>query len=271
MNYLSLSMIISSSVLILMIAVLRRLLRGKISRSVQYALWLLVAVRLLLPLEIGSVDFSVNSVAAAQTVERRLEQISVPVRPYQALSAEQYSRETGVPAEQIRDNELAAAARRKQSVPLTDLLFWLWLAGAAALFLWQALVNLRFARRLGREAAPCPDLEAKVPVYQAAWLSSPCLFGLLRPCIYLNRPETGERLRHILIHEQCHYAHGDHWWALVRALCLSLHWFNPLVWWAAALVRRDAELACDEAAVRMLGEENRRAYGETLLTLVSRR
>ena len=152
---------------------------------------------------------------------------------------------------------------------MKDILFWAWLAGAVVLALWQALVNLHFARRLRREAVPCPDILAKLPVYRAGFLSTPCLCGLFSPRIYLSQPETGKRLRHILTHEQCHYAHGDHLWALVRAVCLSLYWFNPLVWWAAALVRRDAELACDEAALRILGEENRRTYGETLLSLVS--
>jgi hypothetical protein len=47
-----------------------------------------------------------------------------------------------------------------------------------------------------------------------------------------------------------------------------LHWFNPLEWLAAALSRRDAELACDEGTIRRIGEKNRLEYGRTLIQLI---
>ena len=83
------------------------------------------------------------------------------------------------------------------------------------------------------------------------------------------RDETA--LRHALLHEQTHYRHGDHVWAVLRSVCLVLHWYNPLVWLAAALSRRDAELACDEGTLRRLGESERTAYGETLIRLTCSR
>ena len=60
---------------------------------------------------------------------------------------------------------------------------------------------------------------------------------------------------------------GDNGWALVRALCLVVWWFDPLVWLAAALSRRDGELACDEAVLKTLGPACRFDYGHTLLAL----
>ena len=100
---------------------------------------------------------------------------------------------------------------------------------------------------------------------------SPCLSGLVRPGIYLTPdcPTEGPGLRHILAHELTHRRQGDQFWALVRCLCLALYWFNPLVWLAAALSRRDCELSCDEGAIRLLGEGERTAYGRTLLSLVT--
>ena len=71
----------------------------------------------------------------------------------------------------------------------------------------------------------------------------------------------------MLAHEETHFRHGDHVWGVLRGLCLALHWFDPLVWWAAFLSRRDGELACDEAAIRRLGEDERAAYGRTLIGL----
>ena len=102
MNYLSLSMIISSSVLILVIAALRRLLRGKISSRVQYALWLLVALRLLIPFDIGNLDFSVSSVTAAGGFEQRLERVTLPAPSYPASTAEPDAQEAAIPTGEPR-------------------------------------------------------------------------------------------------------------------------------------------------------------------------
>ena len=90
--------------------------------------------------------------------------------------------------------------------------------------------------------------------------------------MYLDdRDLSAERLRHVLVHEYTHYRHGDHLWALVRCACLAVHWYDPLVWWAAAMSRRDCELACDAGALDRLGEAERLAYGDTLLAVAAGR
>lgn len=83
--------------------------------------------------------------------------------------------------------------------------------------------------------------------------------------------EDQTALCHILAHEETHYRHGDHVWSLLRCLALAIHWWNPLVWLAAVLSRRDGELCCDAATLERLGDGQRRAYGETLLSLVTAR
>jgi hypothetical protein len=109
-------------------------------------------------------------------------------------------------------------------------------------------------------------------VYVTAETETPCLFGLLRPAVYLT-PQAAEdpALAHILAHEYTHYRHGDQIWSLLRCLALALHWFDPLVWWAAFLSRRDGELACDEGALRTLGEGERREYGRALIRMTCER
>ncbi len=108
-------------------------------------------------------------------------------------------------------------------------------------------------------------------VYRAEGLPSPCLYGVLRPAVYLT-PESFEseaRLRHILAHELTHRRHLDHIWPMVRGACLLIHWFNPLVWLAAALSKRDCELACDEGTHLRLGEDSRVEYGRTLVGMMA--
>ena len=101
-------------------------------------------------------------------------------------------------------------------------------------------------------------------------LPSPCLFGLFRPAIYLTPAalQSPDRLRHVLAHEETHARHLDPLWSLLRAVCLTVYWFDPLVWWAALASRTDCELACDEGALRRLGEAERVPYGRTLLSLI---
>ena len=94
---------------------------------------------------------------------------------------------------------------------------------------------------------------------------------MFRPAVYVA-PETAAdpaALRHVLAHEGTHYRHGDHVWSLLRCAALCVHWWNPLVWLAVVCSRRDGELACDEGALKTLDREERRAYGETLLALVT--
>lgn len=145
------------------------------------------------------------------------------------------------------------------------------LAGAVVVGCWFLLSNLVFRRRLVRSARPLAGVDCPLPVYVSAGAPSPCLSGLVRPGIYLTPdcPAEGPGLKRILAHELTHRRQGDQFWALIRCLCLALYWFNPLVWLAAALSRRDCELSCDEGAIRLLGEGERTAYGRTLLSLVT--
>ena len=104
--------------------------------------------------------------------------------------------------------EAAAPAARRPLNPRA-LLGGIWLAGAAALSAAFLLSNLSFARRLRRLRVPLAA-ECPLPVYTLAGLPSPCLFGVLRPAVYVT-PETAANpgmLRHVLAHEATHFRQG---------------------------------------------------------------
>ncbi len=150
---------------------------------------------------------------------------------------------------------------------------WPWYAGMAVMGCLLVGTNLHFALTLRKKRRRLsPDVlpgDCSTPVYLVEDLASPCLCGLLRPVIYINeRSLTPGRLTHILAHEQAHLRHGDHLWALLRMVCLCAYWFDPFVWWAAVLSRRDGELACDHSAIRRLGEDQRLEYGQTLVDMI---
>lgn len=273
---------ISSTVLCALFICLRYMLRERISLRLQYALWGLVLLRLLLPLSFGSSRLSVMNVlpgegeastiapapfnlpdvgtAAAQplTVPGLMSTNTTPSSPREDVPSEPFA-----PA-----GERAAATPQKAPPNTERLLRLLWLAGASVCLLWFAGVNLRFALALRKTRTPFAAADFPLPVYLTEWTETPCLFGLLHPAVYLP-PEAAEdpALDHILAHEYTHFLHGDHIWSLLRSAALVLHWFDPLVWWAAFLSRRDGELACDEGALRRIGEGKRTEYGRTLLRM----
>lgn len=282
---------VTSSVLILAVLILRRLLGGRISPRVKYALWAVVLVRLLVPVSPFPSVFSLT--AALEPVEQNLDQRMDRQMVY-AIPTQVYPTSPGT----LEPGEAPIIDRTEHSwagdptyysggvvidqesathyyfmMPLDELLLLAWGAGAAVLALVLLGSNLRFFRtlrkkRLSLELSGCPR-----PVYAVEGLSSPCLFGLFRPCIYLTPDLAADSpfRAHVLAHELTHYRQKDHLWSALRCVALALHWYNPLVWLAVFLSKRDGELSCDAGAVKTLGEEERIPYGRTLVSLVARR
>ena len=304
---------LSSAVLTLIVILLRLLLKGKISLRLQYALWALVLVRLLVPVSIGSTSFSIGNLsqrAAGTEVGQKVTELSdakLPGKSYQAAYdevAREYA-ERGVdisalpvktepvtpekepkePTEPITDLSKLPAAELAETVDyeiysrmnstwsVRDVLLAVWIAGAAVVGLVLLASNLRFAAKLKKTRKRLAGQTGTLPVYVSRAAETPCLLGVFRPKIYLmgEATENTTILRHSIEHETTHYRHGDHIWAILRGVCLALHWFDPLVWWAAVLSRNDAELACDEATIRRLGEQERTEYGRTLIQMTCQR
>lgn len=116
------------------------------------------------------------------------------------------------------------------------------------------------ARRIGLRAVPGLRISREVPL--------PVVFGIWRPVVILP-PDAdswlGARLDAVLLHEMAHIRRRDILARLVADVACALHWFNPLVWVAAARLRAEAEVACDQAVVHAgIGAE---AYANELLQL----
>lgn len=274
--------LLTSSALILALLALRQLFRRTVSRRMQYALWLLVLVRLLVPVNVGTLAHNVLSAAApVQTVvEERLDtpvlyvQDGTERRPAQLLPGKESQGEPLSPpsdaAQSVPADEYYTVTPTYRTVTLSEALTYVWYAGMAGVGAWFLFTNLRFARALRKARTPYRVEGCRYPVYLVSALPSPCLFGVLRPAVYLNEKalQSPDTLRFVLAHEQTHARHFDPLWSLLRGVCLTVYWFDPLVWLAAVLSREDGELACDEGTLRALGADERAAYGKALLALV---
>ncbi len=260
--------ILSSSVLIMIILLLRLIFRGRLSLRLRYALWLPVLFRLLLPLTVGSSSISVlNTLPEAGPAP----QIRFEITPVATQAVEKGGAEVSPSPPAVSEAPSLSPVVYEKEMDLTGILYWTYGCGAGIVGLSFLIIHLQFRRRLRHSRRPFVYSSPRY-VYVTEAVETPCLFGLFRPGIYVppEVAEDPETMAHCVVHEETHYRHGDHIWAVLRCLCFALHWYNPLVWLGAVLSGRDAELACDEAAIRRLGEERREAYGHTLLFLSSK-
>ena len=277
MMELLISWCVTSSILLAVFLLLRGTLFRKLSPRVRYALWGVVLLRLLVPFQIPSLSLP----AAAADLTPELSTISErpifpntilvrPINPSVSLDEEDQA-DLPHSASTIESN--LSEYYHFGGPTLSDGVQVVWAAGAGMVLLAVLAANLRFAQKLRQSRRPLPTAGCPLPVYEAEELSSPCLCGVLRPAVYLTpeAAEDGTVRTHVLSHELTHFRHRDHIWSLLRCLALALHWYNPLVWAAVVLSKRDGELACDEGTIRQLGEGERIPYGRTLIGLVARR
>ena len=259
--------ILSSSILILIVIGLRTVFKGKISLRLQYAIWGLVLLRLLIPVSFGSTDFSVANLTVKAETPAIVIQSTKPGENLQTEHPVQHPQEqpNEIPSQTITQNEPVA---EENSFDLSDYAIYIvWGMGficVAGLFMFT---NLRFKHKIMASRYGLDVQKNNLDVYATGEIDTPCLFGIKNPSIYVTYPVADNQtlLRHTLEHEATHHRHGDHIWAVLRCVCLAIHWYNPLVWWAAFLSQRDAELACDESTIKRLGEGERAEYGRTLI------
>ena len=232
-----------------------------------YVVWLILALRLVIP-----VDLSLPEPAV--TVEAPSYQVALPARtPSANLPAGAQIEEPSAVVGQTAP-EAASAVR---TIPVTALLAALWLFGVLAAALVQGGGYLLARRRLLRDARPDLEAEAQagqtaaslglkraVPVRRSRQVRTPMVLGLLRPVLLLPEGQAVDEV--VLCHELTHLKRLDlAYKALLVAACW-LHWFNPLVWWMSRAASENLELCCDDDVAAGRDAAFRRKYGELLLS-----
>lgn len=279
------------------------LLGRRFTAKWRYWAWLLIAVRLLLPVGItlpqpvvtlpqpqGEFTYPVSREEPAPTEPAP---VGDPIQvvpgaaendPYQQIETGMTA-PTGPSAETPKPAEPAIiptpAATR--SIPVMEAVGWCWAAGTALFLLWQLGSYLALRAKLSRSRRPLTDeailavLEKEsaaagrqrpLPVYTAA-VGSPMIVGAIKPTLLLPELELStEQLSLVFRHELIHYRRRDIWYKLLLMLANAIHWFNPMVWLMVYAADRDLELSCDEAVVAGRDEAYREEYGRCLLAVV---
>lgn len=169
-------------------------------------------------------------------------------------------------------------------VRIAEYLGFLWLGVAVLLLIrkitaYQSFVKYIKASRKEVSDVKLLDLLAEtgekigikkpVELYVNNIVSSPLLLGFFRPCIVLPTADLSETdFRYTVCHELIHYKRCDMLYKWLVQITVCLHWFNPFVWLMGKETGRACEFACDEAVIGGLGEDGRKAYGDTLMHAV---
>lgn len=227
----------------LAVMAVRPLLRRAPRRAV-CMLWLLVALRLLLPARL-----TVESPVSLQQPE------SPPILAYQELRQQEKVYVSAPPEQRLEMAGPAAA----QGFALLDQLPAIWLTGVGCMALYMALSLLRMRWRL--RAAP----RIQDNVYRCTDWSTPFVLGVLAPRIYVPETVSEQDFPQVLAHERCHIRRWDHVWKPLAFLLLAVNWFNPVLWAAYVLLGRDMERACDEMVLKNADAAQRAAYSRALV------
>ncbi len=260
-------MSISASWLVLAVLILRLVLK-KAPKWMNVLLWGIVAIRLICPFTIESpVSMIPDSVGSGKFVSEWMDDYVGNVDIHHSNSV-YYDAAIGAGREPIYDgeggyyvvtkhNQLGEPATIKNTV--VPVLSVMWVTGIAALVFYAFISFWRLRRKVSEAVI------FRENIYLSENVCSPFVLGILKPKIYLPFKMDDQNLEHIIAHEKAHIRRKDHWWKPFGFLLLTLHWFNPLMWIAYALLCRDIELACDEKVIKELGNEQRADYTQALL------
>lgn len=284
-----------ASVVVLAVLLIQGALRKRISARSRYALWSIVVARLLipwnyeLPVVTETIHTPISPVAAPDQTPRFIDlnareisdapevpmlHTTTPIKTATSTSETQINVSPPPPAETHVPNPWTLAALA-------------WMSGLVLIPTVITLNQRRTARRLLQESTAPPawvlqtlqDLRSEFrlvthpEVLMTTQLHSPTLLGVRHPKILLPKKliesSSPEEVRLFLLHELTHLRTGDLWLSWLWCLTLSVHWFNPLLWWAGTRIRKDREFACDEAVLRRIGPQANDQYANALVSAIA--
>ena len=261
-------MSVAGGVLILFIVVIRALAIHRLPKTTFLALWMIAALRLLLPFSIP-LPFNIHiGLDVFSDVVQELPSGNI-ASTLPGDSPPSYDIGTAVPSpatEHISTFEI------------------LWLVGVLLLAIYFSISYFRSMRKFRmsipdntpyiREWLTTHQITRSIEARSSDLISSPLTYGILHPVILL--PKQLDRndpvaLKYVLTHEYVHIRRFDAITKILFAAVLCIHWFNPFVWVMYVLANRDIELSCDAWVIRMMGEKNRSSYALMLIKMEERR
>ncbi len=271
-----------ASGIILLIMLIRRLLIGKMTRNLIYALWVIALIRLLVPVlptskasifnlfERNFIAEKVNitqSQDISEKVQTKQDEVELLIDE-EAYTANLENKEAG---NIITDTSLIAKNN------FLELLGYIWLIGCISVIGYFSYGYYKLSRKIkeseevteGEVLARLQGIKDKAHIHTKVRLvksTYPMIFGCFKPTICIPSEAPIEEVEMMLYHELLHLKYRDNKVTYLQILALAVHWFNPLVWWAMKLMKADMEIACDERVIRL--GISKKQYAKALLSVV---
>lgn len=258
----------------LMLVLFKRLFRDKLSARWHYLVWLVLLVRAILPenLRLFSTGFALNTLWVSGMKRLRA---AVELGRNSLLST----------PFGMSGGEVSLLKKMPFSAwSLTDRLFAVYLAGVAAVLLYDAVLYARLRLEIRKGAAATPSLREKIrktaekydlPTQKSVrickGIETPFLCGMVRPILVVPESMAETIDEKVLLHEMLHLKHHDVLVNFLLHLLQALNWFNPFVYWLCRIIRNDSEALCDQRALEKLRGEEKREYGMLLLDMADSR
>ena len=271
-----LSLSVSGALLLLLILGLKPLYKNRFSKRWQYYIWIVVALRFLLPFTpdnaiVGSLFEKIDTVAITN---------EIPTSPNIPVPADTGNNN----AEPIQTNREINAAAMREPINKYVCLFFIWSALALILFVRKITVYQGFIQYIKAGNKEVSDIKilnllsdceeklnikTRVELSRNSLIASPMLIGFFRPRIILPISELEDReLSYIFVHELIHYKQRDMFYKWLIQIVVCVHWFNPFVYLLEKEVNKSCELSCDEKVISVLDDTARREYGDTLISFL---
>ncbi|QHQ61915.1 hypothetical protein Ana3638_14915 [Anaerocolumna sedimenticola] len=260
---------ITTSILIGILILLLPLLRKNYTAKWRYWVWLVIAVRLLIPLNLPIPKPPIEISVPSQNVD-----IKIPLLKPVTTPAPHYF--TAPPAVKERNIE--------KSISITEILVTVWLLGIVLFILYYIGGYIVFRNSVKRLIRPVKDnrvldlfsgikkelkVTKNVRLYSCKKGISPMMTGFFNPVMILPDYELeNDSLGLILKHELIHYKRKDIWYKGLVLLANGIHWFNPLVYLMKNQSEKDLEMVCDSEVIKDRDIAFKRKYSETILLAV---
>ena len=259
------------------IMLIRRLASGRMLKTHQYAIWLLIPIYMIVSpfLKISVPIADELSSLIPVTVEKAVYEnayisdvLELEKSDSEDIVSEQAGGQEQAVQNQVLSNAEAAKTTVRKHVNVGAVLNGIYISVTAAAVIALILYNAGFVIfcRKNRKYVGT-DPKSGLKVYSISHRGVPFL---LFNNIYVD-PDPSKVSEYAICHEACHYKHGDFLWVILRHLVLALNWYNPVIWTAFILSGRDCELACDEEVVNVYGGDYAETYAESLVMQMQRR
>ena len=259
---------------------IKKVLKNHLTSRMQFNLWFLLLGLLAVPF------IPVRPVQFSQIISLLDKWKNAASAGMETVTETAVNMEASGTARQMNDFALSVSSKTPSVIGL--ILLGIWITGIFAMLLLVIKSKNRL-NTLKKSALPLQNREVHIlysnclselkikrdiPIYSTAFLKSPIIVGLFKPCIYLPIHLISDfnavDMRYILLHELQHYKHKDAIASYLMNFFGVLYWFNPLVWYALKEMRSDREVACDTSVLKLLSENDYEDYGDTLINFAEK-